>query len=199
MAAVDVLAPSVVAAGLGRPWPGPVPRTALRVHRSLARFPRVGPWAGSSRIRLQFGVGRHAVTRGSVPRRPQHVTNGGPRTQGWESDTRFEVNGPKSPGTGIWQARCVLAGLAARSPGSVGRGSRRGAAVRGADRPRRRSSARAPWMPPRSAPFAASGIACYHPPVIEERQTTKFVFGGTSAAGAGREAGDHHRVCHQGR
>jgi hypothetical protein len=40
---------------------------------------------------------------------------------------------------------------------------------------------------------------CYHPAVITEQMEKQFVFGGASAASAGREAGDHDRVCHQGR
>src|SRR4051794_18723218 len=62
-----------------------------------------------------------------------------------------------------------------------------------------------PWHPPivphASGPaFAASSLACYHPSVIQmEDITSHVVFGGTSAARAGTEAGDHHRVCHQGR
>ena len=52
----------------------------------------------------------------------------------------------------------------------------------------------------RVSAFAALGHPCYHPSVIEmEDNTSHVVYGGTSAARAGREAGDHHRVCHQGR
>ena len=77
--------------------------------------------------------------------------------------------------------------------------------------PRRRSSCR-----------SSSGVACGHCPAAAGRTVAlpvdlvrgfvlpsvghrwktsrhNVVFGGTSAARAGREAGDHHRVCHQGR
>ena len=50
-----------------------------------------------------------------------------------------------------------------------------------------------------AAAFARRRARCYHPPVIEGQIRQQFVFGGPSAARAGREAGDHHRVCHQGR
>jgi hypothetical protein len=55
-------------------------------------------------------------------------------------------------------------------------------------RPPRRPPARcdARRGPATTAPtFAASGCACYHPPVIDGRHHVNVVFGGTSAASAG--------------
>jgi hypothetical protein len=47
--------------------------------------------------------------------------------------------------------------------------------------------------------FARSERPCYPSPVKEGTDQSIIVFGGPSAARAGTEAGDHDRVCHQGR
>jgi hypothetical protein len=177
--------------------PGPARPRPAPLGRRLCQWASEQPRPGPARPRWVAGCANRRTNR------PKSMLGSTSSVEWCNFTTDRSSNRPPGPlGDGSfasWHTGRSTTGWrrTAERPGGGGPRHARVEADRGTPgAPVRRPPPRPPRRPPArcdarrgpatTAPtFAASGCACYHPPVIDGRHHVNVVFGGTSAASAG--------------